>query len=150
MHTAARHIAARTVDTSDESSTSWTRTIYGARFYFERYEPFTNADGEPVSGYISVWRFNEAMDFYDLVHAWTVHAPAELRLIDPNGYTVPDTITTVSTGTADRVRHQLLTEVAPAHAAMWADHGYDARDYRTKESPCTPDHSPAAHEGAAP
>ncbi|MFD3516279.1 hypothetical protein [Streptomyces sp. NPDC058657] len=54
----------------------------------------------------------------------------ELRLVDPHGYTVPGTLHTVSDGTADDIREHLLTEVAPAHAAQWADHGYDARNYR--------------------
>ncbi|MFD7615708.1 hypothetical protein [Streptomyces sp. NPDC059802] len=54
----------------------------------------------------------------------------ELRLLDPDGYTVPDTVTTVSDGAADEIRQHLLTEVAPVHAAQWADFGYDARNYR--------------------
>jgi hypothetical protein len=53
----------------------------------------------------------------------------ELRLLDPNGYTVPGTITTVSDGAADEIR-ALLLEQATEHAAQWADFGYDARDYR--------------------
>ncbi|MFD5899096.1 hypothetical protein [Streptomyces sp. NPDC060366] len=36
----------------------------------------------------------------------------------------------MSADAADKVRTYLLTEVAPAHAATWAAHGYDARDYR--------------------
>ncbi|MER8002977.1 hypothetical protein [Streptomyces sp. NPDC095613] len=54
----------------------------------------------------------------------------ELRLIDPDGYTVPDTILTVSDATVAEVREHLLREVAPAHAAQWADFGYKASDYR--------------------
>jgi hypothetical protein len=54
----------------------------------------------------------------------------ELRLIDPNGYTVPDTVITASEGTVADITAQLLTEVAPAHAAQWAEFGYDARNYR--------------------
>ncbi|MGS2592070.1 hypothetical protein [Streptomyces hebeiensis] len=54
----------------------------------------------------------------------------ELRLIDPNGYTVPDTTQTVTDDTADKVREHLLTEIAPQHAAQWADFGYDPRNYR--------------------
>jgi hypothetical protein len=53
----------------------------------------------------------------------------ELRLVDPDGYTVPGTITTVSDGAADEIR-ALLLEQATEHAAQWADFGYDARDYR--------------------
>ncbi|MGW7283880.1 hypothetical protein ACWGH4_00015 [Streptomyces sp. NPDC054847] len=53
----------------------------------------------------------------------------ELRLLDPNGYLVPGTITTVSDGAADEIRDQLL-EKAAEHAAQWADFGYHAGDYR--------------------
>lgn len=130
MQAIVRHITARAIDTSDETSTSWVREMYGARFYFERYEPFTTTDGQPVSGYVSVWRFNEAMDFYDLLHTWNIPAPAELRLIDPNGYTVPGSVTTVTVGTTQAARDRLRNETAPQHAAAWADFGYDARDYR--------------------
>ena len=54
----------------------------------------------------------------------------ELRLTDPDGYTVPGTATQVTEDTADTVRAHLLNEVAPQHAAEWADFGYDARSYR--------------------
>jgi hypothetical protein len=54
----------------------------------------------------------------------------ELRLIDPDGYTVPDTVITASEGTVADITAHLLTEVAPAHAAEWAEFGYDARNYR--------------------
>ncbi|MFE4915879.1 hypothetical protein ACFRCX_30715 [Streptomyces sp. NPDC056652] len=54
----------------------------------------------------------------------------ELRLIDPDGYTVPDTVHTVSGSAVDETRQHLLTDIAPAHAAEWADFGYDARNYR--------------------
>lgn len=52
----------------------------------------------------------------------------ELRLLDPNGYTVPGTITAVSDGAADEIRDHLLTEIAPKHAAHWPT--YDVRNYR--------------------
>lgn len=56
----------------------------------------------------------------------------EIRLVDPNGYTVPDTIHTVSDGTADAVRQHLLDDIAPKDAAYWTGLGFtaDARDYR--------------------
>lgn len=55
----------------------------------------------------------------------------ELRLLDPNGYLVPGTITTVSDeATASEIRHHLTTVVAPEHAAQWADFGYHPGDYR--------------------
>lgn len=55
----------------------------------------------------------------------------ELRLTDPNGYTVtvirdvPDTAT-------DTTRAHLLDTVAPEHATQWADFGYDARSYTVR------------------
>jgi hypothetical protein len=54
----------------------------------------------------------------------------ELRLIDPDGYTVPGTVITASEGTVADITEQLLNDVAPAHAAQWAEFGYDARNYR--------------------
>ncbi|MFD1278067.1 hypothetical protein [Streptomyces kaempferi] len=54
----------------------------------------------------------------------------ELRLTDTDGYTVPGTATEVTDDTADTVRAYLLNEVAPEHAAEWADFGYDPRSYR--------------------
>jgi hypothetical protein len=54
----------------------------------------------------------------------------ELRLVDPDGYTVPGTAQNVPDADVDKVRHQLLTETAPQHAAQWQDFGYDARSYR--------------------
>ncbi|MFB7738277.1 hypothetical protein ACFC08_28595 [Streptomyces sp. NPDC056112] len=45
----------------------------------------------------------------------------ELRLVDSDGYTVPDT---------DPQVRQELRQLAADHAAQWADFGYDARDYR--------------------
>lgn len=55
----------------------------------------------------------------------------ELRLIDPDGYTVPGTVqSNVPDANAAKVRDHLLHDVAPAHAAEWAQFGYDARNYR--------------------
>ncbi|MFF1444181.1 hypothetical protein [Streptomyces sp. NPDC058295] len=53
----------------------------------------------------------------------------ELRLIDPDGYTVPQGVrtTTPDTNTQDR---EALKQLAAEHAAQWAGFGYDARDYR--------------------
>ncbi|MGW5690283.1 hypothetical protein ACWEWX_04730 [Streptomyces asiaticus] len=57
----------------------------------------------------------------------------ELRLIDPNGYTVPGTVNTgVPTANEAKVRDHLLNDVAPAHAADHDYAGYDPRDYRVQ------------------
>ena len=59
----------------------------------------------------------------------------ELRLIDPDGYTVPGTVhTNVPAANEAQVR-QLLLDVAERHAAEWADFGYHAADYRVQEFP---------------
>ncbi|MFJ2202434.1 hypothetical protein [Streptomyces violaceusniger] len=56
-----------------------------------------------------------------------------LRLIDPNGYTVPGTVNSrVPAANEAKVRAHLLTDVAPAHAAEHAYAGYDPRDYRVQ------------------
>lgn len=53
-----------------------------------------------------------------------------LRLIDPDGYVVPGTVQrNVPDANAAKVRDHLMHEVAPQHAAEWADFGYDARNY---------------------
>ncbi|MEU1133552.1 hypothetical protein ABZ383_27470 [Streptomyces sp. NPDC005900] len=54
-----------------------------------------------------------------------------LRLIDPDGYTVPGSVqSNVPDTNVDKVRDHLLHDVAPKHAALWEDFGYDARNYR--------------------
>ena len=54
-----------------------------------------------------------------------------LRLVDPDGYTVPGTVNSnVPTANEAKVRDHLLNDVAPVHAAQWADFGYRAADYR--------------------
>lgn len=63
------------------------------------------------------------------------HIVFELRLIDPNGYTVPDGIRIADYGyQIPGIKTQLLTEDAPRHAAMTGV-GYDPRAYQVKESP---------------
>lgn len=59
----------------------------------------------------------------------------ELRLLDPDGYTVPGTAQTVPDADVETVRQQLLTEVAPKHAAHWADFGYRTDAYRVLPEP---------------
>ncbi|MEU0656061.1 hypothetical protein ABZ485_27985 [Streptomyces albogriseolus] len=59
----------------------------------------------------------------------------ELRLVDPDGYTVPGTAQTVPDADVPAVRHRLLTETAPQHAAQWADFGYHADAYRIHPEP---------------
>ena len=54
----------------------------------------------------------------------------ELRLIDPDGYTVPGTVHTVTDDQVEAVTAYLRTEVANADADTWDGFGYDARDYR--------------------
>ena len=56
----------------------------------------------------------------------------ELRLIDPNGYLVPGTVTTVTDDQEDATRAYLLGEAATQDADYWAQYGhtYSARQYR--------------------
>ncbi|MYR75113.1 MULTISPECIES: hypothetical protein [unclassified Streptomyces] len=58
----------------------------------------------------------------------------ELRLLDPDGYTVPGTVHTVPDDQASTVRAWLLAEVAVQNADEWNRFGagYDARDYRVR------------------
>lgn len=58
----------------------------------------------------------------------------ELRLLDPDGYTVPGAVHTVPDNQADTVRAWLLAEVAVQNADDWNRFGarYDARDYRVQ------------------
>lgn len=58
----------------------------------------------------------------------------ELRLVDSDGYTVPDSIRTTTPDTDTQVRQE-LRQLAADHAAQWADFGYDARDYRVLTDP---------------
>ncbi|MER6249435.1 hypothetical protein [Streptomyces griseorubiginosus] len=53
----------------------------------------------------------------------------ELRLVDPNEYTVPGSVRTTTPETEQAVRAQ-LKQLAAEHAAQWADFGYRATDYR--------------------
>ncbi|MEU8740541.1 hypothetical protein [Streptomyces halstedii] len=60
----------------------------------------------------------------------------ELRLLDPDGYTVPGTVHTVPDTQADTVRAWLLAKVAVQNADEWNRFGagYDARDYRVQST----------------
>jgi len=58
-----------------------------------------------------------------------------LRLVDPDGYTVPGTVHTVPTAREAEARDRLLRDIAPAHASEWADFGYDARAYQVVTDP---------------
>lgn len=59
-----------------------------------------------------------------------------LRLIDPDGYTVPGSVqTNVPDANVAKVRDHLLNDVAPAYAAQWADFGHDTRLYRVTTDP---------------
>ncbi|MFC9891509.1 hypothetical protein [Streptomyces pilosus] len=69
-------------------------------------------------------------------HPTPLEAPMpELRLLDPDGYTVPGTAQTVPDAEVEAVRQQLLAEVAPKHAAQWADFRYRADAYRVHPDP---------------
>ncbi|MET9436947.1 hypothetical protein [Streptomyces sp. NPDC006551] len=57
-----------------------------------------------------------------------------LRLIDPNGYTVPGSVITASDGAIDETRAYLTGTLAAQHAADWADFGYDPRNYTIQDS----------------
>lgn len=52
-----------------------------------------------------------------------------LRLVDPNGYTVPNAIRyCVPDAQVEQVTQNLLNDIAPQHAEHWPD--YHAADYR--------------------
>ncbi|MEW2402203.1 hypothetical protein [Streptomyces sp. NPDC046862] len=53
----------------------------------------------------------------------------ELRLTDPDGYTVPGSVRTVTPDTEAQTRED-LNELAAEHADQWADFGYRASSYR--------------------
>ena len=54
----------------------------------------------------------------------------EVRLIDPSGYTVPDTIrTNLPADRVDKARRKLLAEDARANARLW---GYQVCEYRVQ------------------
>lgn len=53
----------------------------------------------------------------------------ELRLLDPDGYTVPGSIRAATPETDAAIRAQ-LQELAAEHADQWADFGYHATAYR--------------------
>jgi hypothetical protein len=58
-----------------------------------------------------------------------------LRLLDPNGYTVPGTVHTgVPAANEPKVR-ALLQDAAATDAAQWADFGYHASNYRIVTDP---------------
>jgi hypothetical protein len=58
-----------------------------------------------------------------------------LRLIDPNGYTVPGTVhTDVPAGNEAKVR-ALLQDAAVTDAAKWADFGHRPSQYRIVPDP---------------
>jgi len=59
-----------------------------------------------------------------------------LRLIEPNGYSVPDGLRTVTTDGESQAR-QDLKQLATEHAAQWADFGYHPNDYRILTDPAT-------------
>ncbi|WP_330479917.1 hypothetical protein OG301_38925 (plasmid) [Streptomyces platensis] len=54
----------------------------------------------------------------------------ELRLIDPDGYTVPGTVHTGFPAAMEGELRAHLRAVAEHEAAQWADFGYHAEDYQ--------------------
>lgn len=60
----------------------------------------------------------------------------QLRLVEPNGYSVPGGLRTATADTEPQAR-EALTRLAVEHAAQWADFGYDAREYRILTDPGT-------------
>ena len=58
-----------------------------------------------------------------------------LRLIDPDGYTVPGGTRPDVTAETEAATRQELRTVADEHASEWADHGYDARLYQVVTDP---------------
>lgn len=52
-----------------------------------------------------------------------------LRLIDPNGYSVPDGVRTITPDLEAQARTELKT-LAAQHAAQWAEFGYHPGDHQ--------------------
>ncbi|MFR9794172.1 hypothetical protein ACL07V_37055 [Streptomyces sp. MB22_4] len=52
-----------------------------------------------------------------------------LRLVEPNGYSVPGGLRTVTPDRETQARADLKA-LAVEHAAQWADFGYHPNDYR--------------------
>jgi hypothetical protein len=62
----------------------------------------------------------------------------ELRLIDPNGYTVPTGVRTVEASAKDATKNELLTVDAVQDAERWSDFArYWPTDYRVQITPLT-------------
>jgi len=60
----------------------------------------------------------------------------ELRLIDPNGYTVPTGVRTVEDSAQEATENELLTVDASRDAKQWADFpGYHPASYRVQATP---------------
>lgn len=58
-----------------------------------------------------------------------------LRLVDPDGYTVPGTVhTSVPEGNEPKVR-ALLQDAAVTDAASWSDFGHQPTQYRIVSDP---------------
>ncbi|MFG2359434.1 hypothetical protein [Streptomyces sp. NPDC048521] len=59
-----------------------------------------------------------------------------LRLIEPNGYSVPGGLRTVTPDTEAQARTE-LEALAVQEAAQWADFGYHPGDYRILTDPAS-------------
>ncbi|WP_327335181.1 hypothetical protein [Streptomyces anulatus] len=58
----------------------------------------------------------------------------ELRLLDPDGYVVPEGRITITPTTETKARAD-LRDLARDHATQWAFAGYDPRNYRIVTTP---------------
>jgi hypothetical protein len=70
----------------------------------------------------------------------------ELRLIDPDGYSVPGGTRTTTPETDTQVRAQ-LNQLAAEHAAQWADFGYHTRLYQVVPARSSHTEQPDAPSG---
>jgi hypothetical protein len=62
----------------------------------------------------------------------------ELRLVDPNGYTVPGAIRTTTNASECKTIERSLRAVQAVEHAATSGVGYDARNYRVQTVPITP------------
>ncbi|MGW4270806.1 hypothetical protein ACWEGQ_00210 [Streptomyces seoulensis] len=90
-----------------------------------RLETALRAVGDIHLGFIAYIVFGPA--------ALPVEAMYEVRLLDDNGYTVPDTVrTNLPASRIESAKRHLLTVDAPKHARLWGAH---VSDYRVQVTP---------------
>lgn len=71
-----------------------------------------------------------------------------LRLVDPDGYTVPGTVHTDVPDTNEPKVRAILQDAAVADAAQWADFGHQPAAYRIVTDPTTQTRTEAIHAAA--